>query len=111
MQDLKERAFDEEKQQLTNTIETLQATTTSLEEKIREITINNLNLERQSLNTSGNTSMDMANTSSSSPRPRKSLDALNISDKRKNRRLSTFDERRCGITQEKETMTDPMSKF
>ncbi|XP_061388628.1 centromere-associated protein E [Musca vetustissima] len=103
----KKRAFEEEKQQLTTTIETLQATTASLEGKIREITINNLNMDRQNLNISGNTSMDFVNTSSNSPRPRKSLDASDISGKRKNRRLSTFDERRCGIEQEKGTMTDP----
>ncbi|XP_073825611.1 CENP-meta isoform X2 [Musca autumnalis] len=105
----KEHAFAEEKQQLTNTIETLQTTTASLEEKIREITITNLNMEKQNMNTSSaNTSMDTANTSSNSPRTRRSLDTSAISDKRKNRRLSTFDERRCGITEEKETMTDPV---
>lgn len=105
-----------------------------MEEKIREITVNNfkLDLERQVHDTSAaaNTSIE-ANTSSTSPRPRRSIETMNISiedkltassqkisqqsNERKNRRLSTFDERRrqsyWGVTHDKQTMTDPVGMF
>ncbi|XP_075152200.1 CENP-meta [Haematobia irritans] len=124
----KQQSYEEEKQQLIHTIETLQSTKTLLEEKMREITINNLkmDMERQATETSANTSIE--GNQSGSPRPRRSLESMNTSiddkisvsqpqkksqqmNERKNRRLSSFDQRRrnsdWATTTEKETMTDP----
>lgn len=124
--------------ELRNTISTLENDKKSLEEKLRELTVRNFeqDLQRQTMDTflaTANNSFE-SNTSFS-PRGRKSLERagtietkanLSVEEKlmqqknattaeRKNRRLSTHDERRkqsCfGVTHEKETMTDPVGKY
>ncbi|XP_059220425.1 centromere-associated protein E [Stomoxys calcitrans] len=126
--DNKQKSYEEEKEALTSTVTALENSKTMLEEKLREITINNLKMdvEKQTTDTSANTSLEGNN---GSPRPRRSLESMNTSiedkisvclpqkkiqqsNERKNRRLSSFDERRrqshWSISNDKETMTDPI---
>ncbi|KAM7353936.1 CENP-meta isoform 2-T2 [Cochliomyia hominivorax] len=136
--EIKQNFLKEENVKLSSTIETLQNEKLSLEEKLREITIRNFeqDLQRQAIDATANTSMD-SNTSTYSPRGRRSLERrgadsgeiksanISIEEKlcaiqqknsttaeRKNRRLSTHDERRrqsyWGAAHDKETMTEPM---
>lgn len=139
MQETKQQSLIQENQKLSSNIETLQNEKHSLEEKLKDITVRNFeqDLQRQAIDATANNSID--SNSSYSPRGRWSLERMgsgadikiantSVEDKlsakqqkisttaeRKNRRLSTHDERRrqsyWGVSHDKETMTDPMGKF
>ncbi|KAI8125882.1 hypothetical protein FF38_07584 [Lucilia cuprina] len=132
-----QQTLTDENHKLSQNIETLQSEKLALEDKLREITVRNFeqDLQRQAIDATANTSID-SNTSYS-PKGRRSLERMggvmgsdfkanvSIEEKlsamqqknsttaeRKNRRISTHDERRrqsyWGAAHDKETMTEPV---